>query len=99
MKQVFQQDSHTFDLLVESGYKSIEGRLTLSVLVRKPDLTTFSKNLTDDDFYPKTNQVRIPVSSGNLDQEGIYDYQVTDSTNSKAEKGQVLQFSIRKKIT
>ncbi len=99
MIQEFQQDSSAFEIIVESGFSSIEGIQTATVSIRKPDLTTiYTKNLTDDDFYPKTTKVRIAITSGNLDQEGIYDYQLVNTTDSKAEKGKLLQFSIRKKL-
>lgn len=102
MIQEFEQDSYNFDLLVDSGFKNIESIRTATVLVRKPDLTTFSKNLTDDDFYPKTNKIRIPVLSGNINLEGIYDYQLTDTTVGSStinHLGKLLQFSVRKKLS
>lgn len=86
------------DIIVDSGLPNFDGVRTMSVSIRKPDTSIITKNLTDDDFYPKTKKIRITTTNTDLDLEGIYDYQCIDTTTPKNMIGKVLQFSVRKKI-
>lgn len=90
----FAQNSHDFDMVIPSGFDDLSGVTTMTLYVSKPDGTTsFSYNLNGTNIYNEA-YIKFTPTMGNLDQIGIYDYQVTNTSTPKSKKGDVLQFRV-----
>lgn len=95
----FIKDSYNFKGVLPSGLDSLTGVMNMVVKIRKPDQTLMMKNLVDTDIVSGTKNIKVLFGNGDLDQEGIYDYEVMNSTSSVQQKGNLLQFTVNDDIT
>lgn len=93
----FVTNSINFTAVVPSGL-DLTGVTNLRVKFKKPSGTIVMKNLTDSDIVSGTANIGFPVSTGDLDEEGIYDYEVADTSSGKDKKSKLLQFSVVQEI-
>lgn len=95
----FVLNSYGFSITIPSGLESLTGVTAMSINIKKPADTVITKTLTGSNIVSGTTNITVPISSGELNEEGIYDYEVTDTTSSIVKKGKTLQFTITKSLT
>lgn len=95
----FALNSYGFSITIPSGLESLTGVTAMSINIKKPADTVVNKVLTGANIVSGTTNITVPISSGELNEEGIYDYEVADTTGSIVKKGKTLQFTITKSLT
>lgn len=95
----FVTNSLGYRATIPSGLDSLTGTTLLRLKFKKPDGTIVMKNLVDTDIVAGTLNIKFLVANGDFDQEGIYDYEVADTTSGIDKKGKLLQFTITQEIT
>lgn len=93
------QLSKDFKYVLPSGLDTLTGSSSFTLTIRKPDLTTLTKSITGADIVANTLNINVSFVTGDLSQEGIYDYEFTDTTTSSHKKGKTLQFTVTESFT
>lgn len=92
-------NSYGFRAVLPSGLDSLTSTQNIRVKIRKPDGTILMKNLVNTDIVTGTKLIYVLIGNGDLDQEGIYDYEAADTTSGQDKKGALLQFSVTDEIS
>lgn len=90
--------SNSFSLILPSGL-NLSGATALMMVIKKPNGTEISKVLGVPNIVSGTNNISISVSADMTDVEGIYDYNIINTTSSKYEIGPILQYFVSLSIT
>lgn len=91
--------SYGYKATLPSGIDTLSGVQNIRMKIKKPDGTIIMKNMVAADIVAGTKNVQVLISNGDFDQEGIYDYEMADTTSGQDRKGELLQFSIVREIT
>lgn len=94
----FVTNSVGYKATIPSGLDTLTGVNNLRLKFRKPDGVIVMKNLVDTDIVTGTLNIKFLVGNGDFDQEGIYDYEVADTTSGIDKKGKLLQFTVTQEI-
>jgi hypothetical protein len=87
-----------YALIIPSGFSSFGGINFLTLRIRKPSGNYVIKSLDTSNLVPESKSIKLNLVTNDLDEEGIYDYQVINTTSSAQQIGPVLQFYVRKNI-
>ena len=93
------KDSFGFPITLPSGLNSLTATQNIRMKFRKPSGTILMNNLVAGNIVAGTLNVNVTFSNGQLDEEGIYDYEMTDTTMGIEKKGKLLQFTVTREIT
>lgn len=94
----FVTNSLNYKATVPSGLDSLSGVNNMRIKIKKPSGTIVVKNLVNTDIVAGTLNIQFLVGNGDFDEEGIYDYEVADTTSSADKKGKLLQFTVTREI-
>lgn len=94
----FVKDSMNFRAPLPSGLGTLTNVANYRLKIKKPDGTIVVKNGTNSDLNIETSQISFLFNNGDLDQEGVYDYEFSDTTSGADRKGKLLQFTVTKEI-
>ena len=95
----FVTNSLGYNATIPSGLDTLTGTNNMRLKFKKPNGVIVMKNLVNADIISGTLNIKFLVANGDFDQEGIYDYEVADTTSGIDKKGKLLQFSIAREIT
>ena len=87
-----------YKAILPTGLSSLSGVMNMRIKIKKPNDAIIMKNMVDTDIISGTLNVGVLIGNGDFDQEGIYDYEVADTTSGKENKGKLLQFTVTREI-
>lgn len=91
------QSSTNFSFVLPSGL-TLASITSMNMVIKKPDNTEMTKSLTNSNIVSGTNNISITVTSDMSDLEGVYDYNIVNTSSSKNEIGPTLQYWVFKNI-
>lgn len=100
MLKVFegQKTAEGYQFTIPSGFSTFGGMNFFTLKIKKPSGTIITKSLDINNLIPDTKSIKFTLASTDVDEKGIYDYQLINTTNSVKQIGKVLQFYIRENI-
>lgn len=93
-----QKTANGYIFEMPSGMSNFNGVNFLLLRIRKPSASYIIKSLDDSNLVRDKLTIKFTLASGDIDEDGIYDYQVINTTSSAQQIGPVLQFYVRKNI-
>lgn len=100
MLKVFeaQKTASGYSLNIPSGFNNFGGMNFFTLKIRKPSGGIITKSLDINNLLPDTKYIKFTLINTDLDELGIYDYQIVNTTNNIQQIGKVLQFYVRENI-
>lgn len=93
----FNLDTYGVDVILPSGLDTLSEVASFNLSIRKPDKTIIIKEL-DDDNIVAPDKLKFTFVANDINQEGVYDYFIINTTAGINEVGELLQFFVAKGI-
>lgn len=93
-----QKVDNGYKLEMPAGFDKMAGMSFFLLKIKKPTGTLITKSLTISDVIPENKLISFIIAANELDEIGIYDYQLINTTNSWQQIGKVLQFYVEQNI-
>ena len=96
MQKVYtgQKTDRGWQFILPIGHEKLAGMSVFLLKIRKPSGTIVTKSLDINNLIPENKHFQFILATTDVDELGIYDYQVINTTNSYQQIGKVLQFHI-----
>lgn len=94
-----QKVDNGYKLEIPAGFDKMAGMNFFLLKIKKPVTgTIITKSLTINDVIPENKLISFIIATNELDELGIYDYQLINTTNSWQQIGKVLQFYVEQNV-
>lgn len=93
-----QKTAQGYEFEVPSGFKTFGNMKFFTLKIKTPVGTVITKSLDVNNLIPEKSMIKFTLTNSDTSATGIFDYQLINTTSSKVQIGEVLQFYIRENI-